>query len=129
MPTVSVYVPEMVLQKAEAESKEKKISLSKVLLGNKVMEPSTDYFGKLDRIEKKLDKICNLLEGDKAKKTIREKKIESSKGKDLSSKISKADEEMLREKMSIISKKGPESLTGWQGGYSKDRQIGKKGKK
>ena len=123
MPTVSVYVPEMVLQKAEAESKEKKISLSKVLLGNKVMEPSTDYFGKLDRIEKKLDKICNLLEGDKAKKTIRENKIESSKGRDLSSKISKA------EKMSVIAKKKPESLTGWSGGYSKDRQIGKKGKK
>ena len=58
--------------------------------------------------------------------TIRKKKIESSKGKDLSPKISKSDEEMLKEKMELIARKKPESLTGWVGGLSKAQQVGKK---
>jgi hypothetical protein len=49
--------------------------------------------------------------GDGIEPTIREKKIKSSKGKDLSSKISKSDEEMLRKKMSVIAKKNPESVS------------------
>ena len=100
----------------------------------------------LDRIEKKLDQLLcgkafvvssgeinEKLEIEPGKilpvekpKTIREKKIESSKGKDLSPKISKADEQMLKEKMDVIKKRRPESLTGFQGGYSKSQQLGKK---
>ena len=95
----------------------------------------------LDRIEEKIDKfIIKLTEfeghknwfhdGKGPKPTepsaIRKKKIESSKGKDLSPKISRADEEMLKEKMELIASKKPASLTGWVGGFSKAQQVGKK---
>ena len=66
---------------------------------------------------------------EEVKKTVREKKIELSRGKDLSSKISPVDEKMLREKMEAIAKKKPESLTGWSGGISKAQQVGKGGSK
>ena len=61
-------------------------------------------------------------------KTIKEKKIEKVKGKDLSPKISKNDEAMLRAKMEFIKSKKPASLTGWVGGFSKEQQTGKRSK-
>ena len=58
-----------------------------------------------------------------AEKTIREKKIE--KVKDLSPKISKSEQEMLKKAQELIASKKPESLTGWTGGFSKEQQTGK----
>ena len=57
-----------------------------------------------------------------------QKKIEESKGKDLSPKISKSDEAMLLSKMKGLGIKQPENFIKFNGGYSKDRQIGKKKK-
>ena len=40
--------------------------MSKALLrtGDKVVDPSAEIFDRMDRLESKLDKICDLLEGD-----------------------------------------------------------------
>lgn len=80
-------------------------------------DPEKDFIGGVSRKE--------LEETETAKKTIKEKKIEKVKEKDLAPKISKADEDMLKKAQDLIKKKRPESLTGWTGGYSKDRQVGK----
>ena len=62
------------------------------------------------------------------KKTIRQKKIEEVRDKDLTPKISKSDQEMLEMAQELINKKRPDSLMGFNGGYSKEAQL-KKGKK
>ena len=66
---------------------------------------------------------------DSGEKTIKEKKIELVKGRDLSPKISSVDEKMLKKAQGVIDKKKPESLTGWTGGFSKEQQTGKKAKR
>ena len=62
------------------------------------------------------------------KKTIRQKKIEEVKDKDLTPKISKSDQEMLERAQELINKKRPDSLMGFNGGYSKESQLKKKKK-
>ena len=58
------------------------------------------------------------------KKTIRQKKIEEVKDKDLTPKISKSDQDMLERAQRLAANKQVE----WRGGYSKEAQL-KKGKK
>ena len=62
------------------------------------------------------------------KKTIRQKKIEEVRDKDLTPKISKSDQEMLEMAQELINKKRPDSLMGFNGGYSKEAQLKKKKK-
>ena len=131
----TIYVPSQeVWDEVKRKADEAGTTVSKYLLGSNHV-PDLWVGDQLDRIEEKIDKfIIKLTEfeghGKGPKPTepsaIRKKKIESSKGKDLSPKISRADEEMLKEKMELIARKKPESLTGWVGGFSKAQQVGKK---
>ena len=140
----TIYVPSQeVWDEVKRKADEAGITVSKYLLGSTNHVPNSQ----LDRIEKKLDSIIsyhkvsetlndktNRLIGDDAVSekpfSIRKKKIKGGKPSD---NIAYADilkaKEMLKEKMELIARKKPESLTGWVGGFSKAQQVGKEGGK
>jgi len=118
---VSIYIDGDVWARIKECAWEERMSAS-AFIEAKLMFARDEAVGKDEQVD-------SANRDEPSEKTIREKKIELSKGKDLRPKISPSDEQMLREKMEVIAKKKPESLTGWVGGYSKGRQLGKRGAK
>ena len=127
---ITVYVPKDLEGRIREISKRDGISVQQVLLS-----PLKD--GIPDSIEARLDRIEEMLKTTLRnsasnepvvqmdnKKTIRQKKIEEVKDKDLTPKISKSDQEMLERAQRLAANKQVE----WRGGYSKEAQL-KKGKK
>ncbi len=146
MPTVSIYVPEMMLQKAEAEAKENKISLSKALLGVKPLLNQTDMLvTKLNRIEEKLDDLLEWkascfsgvpgggqVELDPKVKSVSDLTEENLDAFSAYEEAEiKAANERLKKKREA-AKERPKNLikdpkdVKFTGGYSKSKQLGKK---
>ena len=131
---ITVYVPKDLEGRIREISKRDGVSVQQVLLGSLRDGIPDSIEARLDRIEEMLKTTLRnsaskepVVQMDN-KKTIRQKKIEEVKDKDLTPKISKSDQEMLEMAQELINKKRPDSLMGWNGGYSKEAQL-KKGKK
>jgi len=127
---ITVYVPKDLEGQIREISKRDGISVQQVLLGSLRDGIPDSIEARLDRIEEMLKTTLRnsaskepVVQMDN-KKTIRQKKIEEVKDKDLTPKISKSDQDMLERAQRLAANKQVE----WRGGYSKEAQL-KKGKK
>ena len=124
MPTVSIYVPQMMFDEAQKRANEEGISFSKALLGGvKETKPNEQ----LDRIESKLDRMLNgaKVVPEASYDEWRMKKSLAGFG-DEAEIIEKAQAKLEKKRKIPNAIKTVDDVPQWVGGYSKAQQVGKK---
>jgi len=132
MPSLSIYLPDSIMEKVVVEAKEDDTSISKVLTKNylsseKVYDPAALIFDRLDLVEKKLDGINEQLAYISGIVLGLASKPRPMVVGDLD--LPEGDVGPSKTEKHQATGKSPVCESVWSGGYSKEKQIGKKAKK
>ena len=138
MPTVSVYLSEDVFLDVTKVADDKDISVSKVLSSSFRSPIKKEVAGyvdalagiekRLDSIEKKLDNLIKVYRIEHAESPVKE--AEKIKKEQVDPKILEANDRLTKIKTEVKGALNtPEKVSQFLGGYSKDRQLGKRGAK